>query len=337
MATTSVWGRVWTVARLIAALGIGAAIVAQLIQSITGAVENGRHVVTIVTNFFSFFTILSNLLAVIVLLWAVFWFWSRGSRRRVEPAALAFCLAAVTTYMIVTGIVYNLLLRDYVLEPGAVVPWSNEVLHLVGPAFLLLDLFLGPKRRRLPWTALVGILVFPLVWVVYTLVRAGFITNPATGDPWWYPYPFLNPHLNDGPALFAYIGGIAVGITLVATVVVWVGRLRGRTADAAPAVATADPAVAAIAWPAPAAITEPAALAAGPVVLAPVAVATVASPAEVVVADAAVVDESAVEIVETEAIEPEVETLEADLIDEHTAEAARLEETPSAVDPHSDH
>lgn len=34
--------------------------------------------------------------------------------------------------------------------PGTTVPWSNEVLHVVGPLFLLIDLLLAVRRRALP-------------------------------------------------------------------------------------------------------------------------------------------------------------------------------------------
>lgn len=309
----STWNRIWTVFRLVAALAIAAAVVAQAIQSITGAIQNGRHVVTIVSNFFSFFTILSNILAVLVLLWAVLWFWSRGRRSAAEPRALAFALASVTTYMIVTGIVYNLLLRGYQLEPGAVVPWSNEILHLAGPLFLLLDLFFGPRRRRLGWGSIVGILIFPLAWVLYTLVRASFITNPSTGDPWWYPYPFLDPHRNDGAAMLMYIGGIAVGIALVAFVVVWVGRLRGRRAastDAEPAVVAAAPPLLepAVVMPVPVVAPEIPLVAGGTLAAGVVTSVVVAEPepeveAEIIEAEA----ETEAEIIETESevVEPE--------------------------------
>jgi hypothetical protein len=145
--------------------------------------------------------------------------------------------------MIVTGIVYNTLLRGIALEPGSIVAWSNEVLHLIGPIFLLADLLLGPFRRALPWRTAVGIVVFPLVWVAYTLLRASFITNPGTGDPYWYPYPFLNPNGPGGwGSVLVYVLAIAAAIIAVALVVVWVGRRRGahRTAvvvteDLAPA------------------------------------------------------------------------------------------------------
>ena len=130
--------------------------------------------------------------------------------------------------MVVTGIVYNTLLRGIALEPGSIVPWSNEILHLIAPLFLLADLFLGPFRRALPWRTVIGIVIFPLLWVGYTLLRASFITNPGTGDPYWYPYPFLDPN-NCGRvgSVIVYVIGIAVAIIAVALLVVWVGRRRG--------------------------------------------------------------------------------------------------------------
>jgi hypothetical protein len=233
MLRSPLWSLIWSLLRLVMAGAIVAAIVAQLIQSVSGAIAAGRDVLTIVTNFFSFFTILSNTAAAATLATAAIWYFTQGRRARVEPRWLAFLLAAVTTYMIVTGIVYNTLLRGIALEPGSIVAWSNEVLHLIGPLFLLADLLLGPFRRALPWRTVVGIVVFPLVWVGYTLLRASFITNPGTGDPYWYPYPFLNPNGPGGwGSVIVYVLAIAAAIIAVALVVVWVGRRRGahRTA-----------------------------------------------------------------------------------------------------------
>lgn len=218
-----------------------AAIVAQLVRSVSSAIAAGRDVATIVSNFFSFFTILSNAAAAVVLLWAAVWFWTRGRDQDAEPAGLATALAAVTTYMVITGIVYNLLLRGYQLEPGAVVPWSNEVLHLIGPLFLLADLFVGPRRRALSWRSLWWIVAFPIVWVGYTMVRGPQITNPGTGDPFWYPYPFLNPNNPGGwSSVVVYVIGIAVAILAVASFVLWWGRRTAHQAVVASVPQTAD-------------------------------------------------------------------------------------------------
>ena len=218
------------------AVAIVAAIVAQLAKTVGTAIELDRDVPTTVANFLSFFTILSNAATAVVLGWAAIWFWTRGRRADAEPAALAFALASVTTYMVITGVVYNLLLRHIELPQEAEpIPWSNEIMHSIGPLFLLVDLFIGPLRRALPWKAALGILIFPIVWVVYTLVRGTLTTNPVSGDPWWYPYPFLDPHnpnlvpLTGYPGVAIYIVAIAVAIIVTATLVVWVGRVRGRT------------------------------------------------------------------------------------------------------------
>jgi hypothetical protein len=226
MLRSAPWGIVWSVLRALVAVAIVAAIVAQAISTFGFAVADGLHVATTVANFFSFFTILSNLATAIVLGWAVVFALShpRGVR---DPRPLAVALVCVTTYMSITGVVYNLLLRDTFVGPDTV-GWSNEILHVWAPLFLVADLFLAPRRRGLRWSAAVAALAFPLVWVVYTFVRAPLITNPRTGDPRWYPYPFLDPQLNPGDWLgvWAYVLGIAVAIIAVAFAVVAIGRFR---------------------------------------------------------------------------------------------------------------
>ena len=109
------------------------------------------HLPTVVANFLSFFTIQSNLAAAIVLAIAAIWTWGRGRNADVEPRGLAVALVCVSTYMIVTGIVYNTLLRGVALDQGVTVPWSNEVLHVVVPVILLLDVLFAPRRRAVSW------------------------------------------------------------------------------------------------------------------------------------------------------------------------------------------
>lgn len=210
------------------ALLIVAAIVAQAQETIAYAVADDRHLPTVMTNFFSFFTILSNTAAAIVLGWASVRLLVARSARTVDPPALAIALVCVTTYLLITGTVYNVLLRAVSIGPDTL-GWANEVMHVWAPLFLLIDLFAGPARRALPWAATSLALVFPLSWIVYTLLRAPLITAPATGASSWYPYPFLDPTGAAGWAgVWAYIAGIAVAIAVVAAGVVAVGRWRGR-------------------------------------------------------------------------------------------------------------
>ncbi|MCS3844953.1 Pr6Pr family membrane protein [Microbacterium sp. AK031] len=225
----------WPYARLAAAVLGLAAIIAQLTRTIQNAVEAdtawGGHLPTVAVNFLSFFTIESNLIAAVVLVIGASWAWTsaRGAER--EPRWFAVLLVCASTYMIVTGIVYNLLLRNVELPQGVTVLWANEVLHVVFPLFLLADVLFAPKRRALPWSTVPIAAIFPIAWAVYTLVRANMIIAPATGESWWYPYPFLNPHIVPGGYLgvSGYIVGIAAVIIAVAALVVWVGHRRTRS------------------------------------------------------------------------------------------------------------
>jgi hypothetical protein len=132
-----------------------------------------------------------------------------------------------STYMIVTGIVYNLLLRNIAIA-GISDVWTNETLHVIIPLFMLADVLFAPRRRALPWSAMLTAAAFPIVWAAYTLIRANFIIGPAHGNHYWYPYPFLDPNIQGGyGGVVGYIIGIAAAIIGVAALVIWVGRRRG--------------------------------------------------------------------------------------------------------------
>ncbi len=226
MMQTRTWALGWGVLRLVVAGLIVAAIVGQLVRSVGISVHNGWPVAGTVIDFFSYFTILSNTASVVTLvLGAVFAF----SSRRVDPRWFAVLLVSVTTYMIITGIVYNLLLRNVQVAPGATVIWSNEILHIAAPAFFLLDLLFGAHRRALGWRAVGVVVIFPIVWVTYTLIRGPLVPNFRLDEPYWYPYPFLNPHLQPwgygGVAIYVVV--IAAAIFAIATLAVWIGRRRG--------------------------------------------------------------------------------------------------------------
>lgn len=225
----------WPYARLAAAaLGL-AAVIAQLALTVQIAMADptpwGSHLPTVWTNFFSFFTIDSNVIAAVAFLTAAIWSLRHRRDDENEPAWLAILLVCASTYMIVTGIVYNTLLRGIELPQGVTVPWSNEVLHVVFPLILLLDVLFAPRRRALPWSTVFVAAIFPLVWAAYTMIRANLVIAPATGADYWYPYPFLNPHAVPGGYLgvSAYVVGIAAAIIGVASFVVWVGRRRAAS------------------------------------------------------------------------------------------------------------
>lgn len=232
--TSSLSPTLWALARLVGAATIITAVIGQLTVTLGNALADptphGSHLPTVAANFLSFFTIESNILGALALIVGAIWALTAGRSADVEPRWLGVFIASASTYMIVTGVVYNVLLRGIELPQGTTLVWANELLHVVGPLILLAEVLFAPQRRRLGWGTLGIIVAFPIVWCAYTLIRANFIIAPATGLPYWYPYPFLNPHNFDGGygVVVLYIIGIAAAIIAIGAGVVWVSRKRGR-------------------------------------------------------------------------------------------------------------
>lgn len=220
--------------RLAGAAAITAAIVGQYIHSLNfraahGIDENGVPAV----NFFSFFTVESNILTIAVfLIGAILLIRSAGP----DPLWFGVGRAAVTAFMATTGIVYNTLLRGVEVSEGATLGWSNEIVHVIGPILIVVDWLFAPGRRRLEWKHIWIVVIFPIVWAVYTMIRGPFVDDPtqAVLNPeyagGWYPYPFLNPA--NSPELgyvsvAFYVVLIAAVIGLVGAAVIWVSR-HGR-------------------------------------------------------------------------------------------------------------
>ena len=217
----------FAVIRVVVAIAIVAAIVGQLQTSLVywAGRDQPVDVATHIVHFFSFFTIESNILSIGVLLLGAFFLLSRAGE---DPKWFNTLRAATVTYMVVTGIVYNLLLRGVELPQGATLAWSNEVLHVIACAWLLLDWILAPGRSPIAANQLWKVLVFPIVWVVYTLVRGPLVADTVYGNAYWYPYPFLNPNTSaEGYFTVAfYVLLIAVAIGSVAAGVLWISRRK---------------------------------------------------------------------------------------------------------------
>jgi hypothetical protein len=203
--------QVFGVLRILAGAAIVVAIVGQFVQSWSMVPDRLFFLV----NFFSYFTILSNALSAIVLFVGAWYAFTRT----VDPAWFTLVRACAATYMATTFVVYNLLLRGISLDQATTVPWSNEILHVWAPLCIVADWVLAPGRRRISWQRLWSIAVFPIVWVVYSMIR-GAITG-------WYPYPFLNPAQDAGyGGVVVYVIAIAAFILLVGAGIIALSRTR---------------------------------------------------------------------------------------------------------------
>ncbi|MGP7818600.1 Pr6Pr family membrane protein [Niallia sp. 01092] len=163
-------------------------------------------------NFFSYFTIESNILVATILGLSCFFHTKYG---RFEQ--LGVLRGAATVYIVTTGFIYFLLLRGLEESLQTPIPWVNVVLHYIMPIGALLDWIMNPPIKRITWANTLSWLLFPLVYVLYSLVRGPFVD--------WYPYPFLDPRVGGYGKVAVYSLGIAVAIGLICTFV----RILGNT------------------------------------------------------------------------------------------------------------
>ena len=216
----------FAVLRLAVAGSIIAAIVGQLQTSIGyWGGKGGVDIPTHLAHFFSFFTIDSNVITAIVLVIGAYFLLFRSGE---DPKWYNIVRASTASYMIVTGIVYNLLLRGIDLPQGSTLGWSNEVLHVVACVWMLLDWLLVPGRTPIATREIWKVLVFPILWVLYTLVRGPLVADTVYGNAFWYPYPFLNPNTSANGYLSVafYVVLIALVISATAAGVLWVSRRK---------------------------------------------------------------------------------------------------------------
>ena len=159
-------------------------------------------------NFFSYFTILTNLLAA-----GLFLLLGLGA---VKQKKINNFRGAAVVYLLVTGIVYWLFLANSPEKNQLVFPWINSVLHKIMPVAVFIDWLWDPPKTKTKINILLYWLVFPFIFLGYSLIR-GWIIN-------WYPYPFLNLALQGYKNVFCYCLGIFTIISLTALLVIFIGN-----------------------------------------------------------------------------------------------------------------
>lgn len=159
--------------------GIGAAVgwFAVLGQLILIILNRKADVLETLMRFFSFFTILTNTLVACYFTTQLIDF--KFFKFLKHPAALT----AITSFILVVGIVYQLILR-FVWEPTGWQFVIDELLHTLIPLFVLMYWFLYAKHDSLSLYQLVPWLLYPLVYAIFIIIRGHF-----SG---YYPYPFVD-------------------------------------------------------------------------------------------------------------------------------------------------
>lgn len=155
--------------------------------------------------FFSYFTILTNVLVALALTASTLFPDSRLGRWTASEGVRA----AVAMYIAVVGIVYHALLAA-TWNPQGALAVVNQVLHTVMPIAFVLDWLLFVPKGRLRWIDPVKWLAYPLLYGLWTTVH-GLLVG-------WYPYWFIDVGaLGWGPALvnFGVLLAFFLGLGLI--------------------------------------------------------------------------------------------------------------------------
>ena len=177
--------------------------------------ESGASLVGGLMSYFSYFTIITNTLAAIVLTYAAD---TRPSRCRaffLQP----WVASGIAVSIIVVGAAYSLLLRQ-LWQPEGLQWLANEVLHDVMPVLYALYWWFYVPKGVLRWSHVGLWMLYPLVYFAYILLRGHLLGV--------YPYPFVDVEKLGYAQTFINASGILAGFVAVALLVVAVDRWRAQ-------------------------------------------------------------------------------------------------------------
>lgn len=130
-------------------------------------------------NFFSYFTVLTNLLAAMALSAPLVAPSSPFGRFFAKPSVRT----AIALYMAVTAATYIFILQG-LWQPKGLHWVADTTLHYLAPALFILDWLLFSPKGTLRWGSVLPWLAFPLAYGLYSIFR-----GPLSG---FWPYPFLD-------------------------------------------------------------------------------------------------------------------------------------------------
>ncbi|NJC23749.1 hypothetical protein BJ994_002825 [Arthrobacter pigmenti] len=161
-------------------------------------------------NFFSYFTILSNIIASLVFIISAVRLARNYQTNDVDVAIRG----GSVVYMVFVGVVFNTLLRD--VELGGLLPWINTVHHMVMPLAVLVDWIVWPPRSRIRLRTVFVWMIFPVAYVLYSLIRGAVVG--------FYPYPFLDPTVQGYGGVALYCAALVVAFAVLALLVRWIAN-----------------------------------------------------------------------------------------------------------------
>jgi hypothetical protein len=187
------------------------ALALQLYLTIAVPIVPGLTVLERVANYFSFFTILTNLIVAIALTSFVtlpkFPLGQFFSRPAVQ--------SAIAVYIAVVGAIYSLLLRHQ-WSPQGMGKLADGLLHDAVPVLYGIYWLVFVPKAQLRWKHALLWLIYPVAYMFYTVARGAAIG--------WYPYPFIDVGVLGYAVALRNAAGMLVVFIMAGLIVVAIGR-----------------------------------------------------------------------------------------------------------------
>ena len=168
-----------------------------------------------VTRYFSYFTLLTNLMvaAYCTVLWL-----APGSRMgaffsRTQTAT------AITVYITIVALIYNIVLRS-LWQPQGLQKVLDQLLHTIIPVLFILYWCVFVKKHTLQWNNFLPWLWYPFIYLVLILIRGAF-----SG---FYPYPFIHAGEIGMQQTLINAAGIAILFMVMSLAFIGIGKLWSR-------------------------------------------------------------------------------------------------------------
>ena len=198
-------------------LGFGVAgLVLQFILSMQMAFANGRDILGFLGHFFAYYTILTNMVLVLIYL----------SEVLTAPGLNLFrhpVLRGLMTANIALVALYVFFVLRFLSAQENLLLLADTILHYLCPVLYLLWWLLQP-HGKLRWSGLPMMLAPTLAYFVYVLARGAWVQE--------YPYPFMNAiKLGYGAVLQGALL-MAAALAVLSATIIGLDHLLGRSRTA---------------------------------------------------------------------------------------------------------
>lgn len=166
-----------------------------------------------IIRYFSYFTILSNLLVALCFTFILF----KRKSALGDFFSRATTLTAITVYILLVGIVYNVILR-FLWQPQGLQLVVDEVLHTVIPLACVIFWWINISGKNLKWKNAFPWLLYPLLYISYSLIH-GKISG-------FYPYPFIDVNASGYKQVLINSATLACCFLVVSWILIAITKMR---------------------------------------------------------------------------------------------------------------